>query len=467
MAALALLPLLCGIALLWRALSKPREASWRMGLALSLGPPLGLALSSLAYFLLRLVLGLSDSAYTAADTLFFLILLAVLLFTGMREEGRGFSFRLAASGGDARPKHLLFVFGLALLLACLTTTAVTLLQPHGVRDAWSIWNLQARFFHMGGPDAWTEIFRIRSAQPDYPLMVPGSVARLWLFTGGPNLAAPISVAMLFTASTVALLCVATVALKGRIIGLTAGAVLLAHPVFFQRGASQCADIPLAFFILATVVLFAMAENAHRGAQGLILISGTVAAFALWTKNEGLIFFPAAFMGRLYLSCATGSGARRWRDVGLFVLGSMAPLLAVLIHKGWYAPPNSYGPALVPSYIVSCFLDPSRYVTIVGALWDRLAHPNLIPGIIACFLPFVFGFSPQREQRRSGVVALGLVLTMGVAYFFIYVITPDFFDLAWTVQVSASRLLLQIWPTLLFGVAMLVRTPERGLNQSSA
>lgn len=463
MALLALLlPVLCGIAFPWWAMGTPREASRRVVLAIALGPALGVALSSYVYFLLKLVLELPDAWYIAADTLFFLSLLAFLLIARSSADGETAFPRPTAIERVSPPRLLLVSFGVALVFCCATFVAITLVDPHGVVDSWSIWNLHARFMYLAGSEGWTEIGRIKYAQPDYPLLVPGAIARLWFYLGEPSQVVPALMALLFSASTVILLTATTALLNGRIVGLSAGALFMTNHVFFQHGASQCADVPLAFFILATVLLFALGEMAQKGAVRLIVVSGTVAALAVWTKNEGLPFFVLALLARFFMGVGTRTRAQRWREVGLFLVGALPGLMIVMLFKGWFAPPNSYSPGLIPNYILSCLIDPSRYTTIVAALWDRLGQLNLIPGIMVCFLPFFFGVTKVPQLRRTGIVTLSLVLTMGLAYFMIYVITPAWFDLEWTVRVSSPRLLHHLWPALIFGISMLVQRPRKAL-----
>ena len=248
-------------------------------------------------------------------------------------------------------------------------------------------------------------------------------------------------------------------LKGRIVGLSAGAVLMGIPEFTVRGASQCADIPLAFFILATIALMALSQRGTRETRVLIVISGTAAALAAWTKNEGLPFFLVALVACYGLGVSTRSRAQALREVGMFLAGA-SPILAVLVlFKTSFAPANSYASAMSLDYILSCLVDPSRYAVITRALWNQLAHLDLLPCALACLLPICLGTTRRPELRTAGVAALSIVSLMAGAYFLVYVITPAWFDLAWTVRVSCTRLQLHLWPALLFGIALMVPRPR--------
>jgi hypothetical protein len=56
--------------------------------------------------------------------------------------------------------------------------------PHGSWDAWAIWNMRARFLYRGGVH-WAQAFSEKYlwSHPDYPVLVPGNVARIWDYRG--------------------------------------------------------------------------------------------------------------------------------------------------------------------------------------------------------------------------------------------------------------------------------------------
>jgi hypothetical protein len=53
----------------------------------------------------------------------------------------------------------------------------------------------------------------------------------------------------------------------------------------------------------------------------------------------------------------------------------------------------------------------------------------------------------------------------LGYVTIYVITP--YDLAWHVRTSLGRLLMQLWPAVLFTFFLRIAIPERALARSAA
>ena len=85
--------------------------------------------------------------------------------------------------------------------------------PHGEWDAWAVWNLKARFLLRGAED-WTALFSPALPHPGYPLMLPGTVARLWMWLGTETPATGAWVAATFTYATPVVSTGAVAALRG-------------------------------------------------------------------------------------------------------------------------------------------------------------------------------------------------------------------------------------------------------------
>ena len=134
-------------------------------------------------------------------------------------------------------------------------------NPHGGWDAWAIWNLRARFLFRSGP-FWTDSFSpdLFWSSPDYPLGLPGYVALIWKYVDNDTVIVPMLVAAMFFVATGGLLYASLRRFSGQI-AATLGLIALAGTSFFiSHSASQYADVPLGFFVLATVVLMASYDN---------------------------------------------------------------------------------------------------------------------------------------------------------------------------------------------------------------
>src|SRR5262249_45224423 len=149
-------------------------------------------------------------------------------------------------------------------------------------------NLHARFLFRCGP-FWKDTFSplLDYYKPDYPLLLPGSIARLWAYANHESILAPAIVAALFT-FTLALLTTAAVArLRGSKEGMLAGLVVLGTPGVVDLGATQCADLAVGFFLLATLSLLCLNDSLGHDKRYMAL-AGVAAGLAAWTKNEGLM-----------------------------------------------------------------------------------------------------------------------------------------------------------------------------------
>src|SRR5262249_43975656 len=98
-------------------------------------------------------------------------------------------------------------------------------------------------------------------------------------------------------------------------------------------------------------------------------------------------------------------------------------------------------------------DPARHAQVASYLGYKLVSfsTGIILTLAVC--GFLLGW------RRSGRAALPLAvfLLMLCGYYFVYVLTPV--DLAWHLEHSARRLILQVFPILVFTIFMAVRSPE--------
>ena len=179
------------------------------------------------------------------------VALAAALALGMLVKRRGTLLDWAPS--PPCPWYLTAAFGVALASAATMFVFYALNKPHGEWDAWSIWNLRARFLFRAG-EFWRDAFsnQIAWSHPDYPLLLPGIVAMCWTLARAESTLAPGAVAFLFTFGAAGLLISTLGILRGKTQALIAGIVLLGSVSVVVNGANQYADIPLSYFILATL-----------------------------------------------------------------------------------------------------------------------------------------------------------------------------------------------------------------------
>jgi hypothetical protein len=174
---------------------KPAWLQWV--LELSLGAGIGEGLTSVLYFVL-LWAGAASRVSVLAVELAGLAIGGWLLIRRKREHRKRsatqrFAWNWAIRGAAA----------LAVLLFSLDFGQATTANPNGEWDAFSVWNVRARFL-ASGPPSWRNAVSpdsasglIGASHPSYPLLVSSSVSRLWTLTGEISPGEPAVVSLLF------------------------------------------------------------------------------------------------------------------------------------------------------------------------------------------------------------------------------------------------------------------------------
>ena len=349
-----------------------------------------------------------------------------------------------------------------LAVAIANLAILALKMPHGGWDAWAIWNMRARFIFKAGP-LWRDAFSyvIDRSRPDYPILVPASIAGIWTAIGTDTVIVPAVLAILFTLAIVGLTVSSLSILRGRSQALFAGLVLLGTPLLITHTASQYADVPLGFFFLATLVLISLQDNLASNAGDFMLLAGITAGLSAWTKNEGLLFVISIVVAR-FVCIVPVKGARFcFRQMLFFATGLTPILLVILYFKVNFAPPNYVVALQGSSDIVAKLLDPSRYALV----WETFAKqiPEFggwavsVPLLLAFYLLIVGVAFKERSKLSVGTSLITLCLML-VGYSMIYVVTP--LDVKYQLDTSLDRILLQLWPGFVFTYFMAVRPIEQ-------
>lgn len=428
-----LLAVLLGALLVYRfgewAGTGPRWAGWL--LVFGAGSALGIALTSCLFFLCLLLL----PGMPRASLCIRLALLAVLAYECRRK-------RLPAQNPPG-PQHayaaLLWVaFAAALLLVTNGMSSAWDANPHGNWDAWSIWNLRARF--LAGGDglvsrAWS--LKLSFTHPEYPLLLSSFVAACWSDAGAVSTTAPLATAYLFFLALVALVTGGIAALRGAASGLLAGICLMGIPTLMMEVPAQYSDVPLACF-LAGAVLLALLDWP--------VAAGAMAGCAAWTKDEGLLVLAI-----LFVAVAILQKPRLWR----FCCGAAPVAILALIFKFGIARGVQ---SLVSAGQVQKLTDFSRYSAIASAMLREIYHWHVEwyhPVLPLAIL--LIGLGLDRRYWRETVFCGAIALALLIGYFGVYLITPN--DLQWQMDTSLTRLLVQVAPLILIAAFLSMRRPE--------
>lgn len=335
-------------------------------------------------------------------------------------------------------------------------------HPHGKGDGVAMWNMHARVLYRGAAsDAWIDFFKSGkncAYHPDYPLLIPASIARMWTVSGdSPNFASP-AISTLFIVATVLTCAGFVTVLRGRTQGMLSAVALLGTTFFLGLASNQFADIAVGWAMLAAIGCLLLYDNSQSNRVKWLALAGAAAGLAAWTKNEGLLF-AVLFAGVWGLRWALGPERRaKLLPTCTLAAGILVPLATVFWFKSCYAPPSEFSEI---GTLAVQLVDPSRYGVILPGMFVGLmkaTKPLLIPLVVyAC----VMGRSG--ETCRGVVLGSSLIALMLCGYTFVYLITPH--DLEWHVTWSADRLWLQQWPSILLLTFSWTAPPEERLRSS--
>jgi len=452
-----LLALLDGF-LLVRALDPVRNMQPRWAAVLfqtALGTGVGIGVTSIIYFILDVTGAASPAAIFAAD----IILIVALAWRWFRTRSAGdapFSSHVTAPG--FRWTWLLaLAFGVVLLIAWARLIQMASALPVGEWDAWAMWNLRAKF--LAGPGgAWRYALSplLSNSHPDYPLLLPAFIARVWKAGGAADTLAPAVTALLFFAGLIALLVSAVALLRGAASALLAGLVILSTTSLLVWAPSQYADIPVAFYYLGAIALIFLDASPAAAGRWVLFWAGLCAGFAAWTKNEGIAFLVlilAVFIVFTFWKRRAGVTGR----AGWLLAGAAPGVLLTLWLKFFLAP--AVDPLVRQGASgLARLQDAGRYAEVAKGFFSNLlnlgsgvTHPFILLAILAILLRWQM---EERFQLPCLIATTGLVLVF-LSYCGVYLVTP--YGLAWQVQSSFDRLILQVWPSFLFVFFVLLRS----------
>ncbi|MGD0134471.1 MAG: hypothetical protein ABSE57_20675, partial [Bryobacteraceae bacterium] len=424
----------------------------------ALGTGVGMGLTSILFLLLDVSGVASPAVILGADV----VLVGVLAWQWQRTRASGIESTSDRTTSGFRWTWLLaLAFGVALLMSGIRLVQMAAALPVGEWDAWALWNLRAKF--LAGPSgAWRYALSplLKNSHPDYPLLLPAFVARVWKAGGTMDAIVPIITALLFFAALIALLVSVIALLRGVASALLAGLVILSTTSLLTWAPSQYADIPLAFYYLAAIALLFLEASqtegvSHRegasqaeGERWTLLWAGLCTGSAAWTKNEGIAFLASiAVVFLAFTFWQRRSTAALFRSRWLLA-GAVPGILLTLWLKFFLAP--AVDPLVTQGASgLARLADPSRYAQVANGFFSNLlnlgsgvSHPLILLAILAILVRWKI----EERYQQPSLIATAVLLLVFLSYCLVYLITP--YGLAWQVQSSFDRLLLQIWPSVL-------------------
>ena len=336
-------------------------------------------------------------------------------------------------------------------------------RPHGAHDAWAIWNYRARWLFRGGVQ-WTDAFSylIAADSPDYPLLVTGSIFRMWSILGNDPVAVPVMVAGILACGSIFLIFSALAILRGKNQGYLAAMLMFITTQFLNVATYQYGDAPLAFFILGTVVLFSLKDQYPQMSSRLLFLAGLTVSCAAWTKNEGLLFLVLIILVRFIGEIRQKDWSVSLKEFFIFSMG-MSFILGTLIYfKLNFALANDLVNQNNLKKLGTYLFDLDRYLQVLIGIVKKIFifNDHIVWLLIVYFLISGVDRSTFVNKRIASYATLMLLMLGG--YFFSFFISPH--NIEWHQGSSMRRLIVQLWPTWVFLFFYCVKGPERKLTE---
>lgn len=414
-----------------------------------LGTGIGLGITSATIFLWLVIFGQPDSYYFLAE-FGFVFLLFLLASHSINSSKDPQSDSIIGSNDNFNTVALLKYFFYILLVFSLASFALKAFvhDPHGKADAWQMWNYRARLLFHGGIQ-WSYAFSkdIIHSSPDYPLLLPASIFRMWVIFGTDSIAVPITIAGFFTFGSIFLVLQGLSIIRGQNHGYLAAIFMLIATQFIKIGTYQYADIPLAFFILSTIILLTLKEKYPLAALRIMFLAGLATSCAAWTKNEGILFLALMILVLIMFNIIIKKQLSGIKEFIYFLFG-LTPILSIeIFFKLRFAPPNELVNLNHLSYIFSYLVQLDRYQQIFLKFTKKVFLFN--DGIIFIMVVYLLlsGLDKKFFNRKMLSPLVTLLGLLFCGYFLSFLISP--YDLKWHLNSALYRLILHIWPSWIF------------------
>ena len=424
-----------------------------------LGAGIGFGITSATVFLWLALIGPPKILYFSLE-LVLALLLGILAYYQVLYAADRISDDLTA-GIHANHPSVVWLRNLFIILLVISMASYLLKAfydvPHGIWDAWDTWNYRARWLFRGG-EKWSYAFTLRARDGlDYPILTTASIFRIWQLTGQEHIVVPILLSGFFTFGTVVILFSALAMLRNPNQGFMAAIFMFITTQLINVATYQYSDIPLAFFILSTLALFALKDHAPHTALRVALLAGLTASCAAWTKNEGIIFFVWLVLVRFAGLIIFNGRLKLLKEFISFILGA-APILSTLIYfKLNFTLENVHINTDNLQKLGVYIYDTDRFLQVLLALGGKFLTFN--DGVVVLLVAYFLLSGIDRAQPVSRRIFLHVILMilMFCSYFFAYFISanPSAF-----LSASLRRIVIQLWPSLVFLFFYCMKGPER-------
>jgi len=415
-----------------------REMELRFRLLFAI--PLGFAINSILYFL-YLLFNINNFQAFIFFEIAILIILALLYYNEEKPNIKKHKFKKLSNWF-----YILNVYAISIFLKYFIN------NPMGSWDGFRIWNTKAEFLALNTP-LWQNVFSLPHfmSHNDYPLMLPATTARLWNYTGADNLGVNITIALFFTFGLVYLLYQSLAYFKSEKIAVVITSVFMILELFLVNGAAQCADIPLAYLYLSSIVCLFL--YCQKSKFSYLVLATIFASMSAWTKNEGMMFFSIFSIVVLCWMLYT----KKIKEAGKLTLIALPMLISLIAFKKLAGNTNDLILGLFMTKSYNYIFDLNRYLIIIQTFITTII--TKVPLLLILLVLCTKGFKIKEQNKTPAILGSTIFILCTIGYFSVYLMSPH--DLNWLVENSIDRIILQMLPIflLLYGINLRIGKPD--------
>jgi len=342
--------------------------------------------------------------------------------------------------GQDRAKYIWGFVTLAILAIPLAISGHYF--PLGGWDAWSCWNLKAKFIflaHENWKDMLSPSFWRSNTQ--YPLLLPLINVWFWDLGGVFDQTVTMLNSIVFTLLTAGILLFGIWELTGNRLGAILSAVIaIAIPFSVTLYTSQYSDVLVGLFLLSAFMCLLLAQKYKL--PKLKILSMVFLGLMGFTKNEGLI---AAGIAALLIFWQERKNKKELKDlIFIFVIASLPAIIFTL----FMAPKNeafingltsSDKPSTLTRLMVICVYP---WFEFISGKWNGF-WLLAVGGIILS--------GKKLWQSTLGTMGLSLIFYLLVVMAYYQVNT--FFEIQWWLSTTLSRILFALIPTIVLWITL--------------
>lgn len=424
-----LLSFILGFVLL-NAVSLVNANDRRMLLVFSL--PLGMGLSSLIVF--YALLFFKETYLVYAIFIHFIIILFLLIYRRSTFLNKISAIRQLNFKLQFRHYVLISVFLLFLLFSIVFIKK----YPYGFWDAFTMWNLKAKFMFYENAN-WPKLIRCLT-HPDYPLLLPLNIFWGWGIVGGDYIFVPIAISLGISLSILFILFVFVLKVSKYKTAVLSVLFAISAPRFIKTINYQFADSLLSCYILIAGICFLLALDEKK--KIFAWLGGFSTGAACFTKNEGLLFFIVLYCVLFFYHLANKDRKYILGVIIYSLVGCLPFLITLFIFKKIANMPNDILDISRINNFPNLIFDYSRIKII---LYSSLKETCRWALFFYCFLAgLILNFKNFFKNSAKVITITVFLVTLGD--FFVYLVSPR--ELQRHLDSSLFRLIFHLFPLLI-------------------